>query len=287
MAEIALGFTSADFPDTGPSCVAYAATARKAAAAAAHIVDIFRAREADLDCSMLSLEEAVLTSRQKWEKPIVLADVQDNAGAGGTSDTTGLLAALIEGGAKNVLMGLFHDPESARQAHEAGEGALVKLAIGAKSDLAGHVPVKAEFEVLALGNGTCRYIGEMYGGGVATLGKTAALRLVGHEAEIDLIVTSVRNQCLDRAHFTHIGLNPTSYSVICVKSTTHFRADFEPIAGDIFPVSSPGAFLCDLEKVPYNCITRRLPYTGGASFSQHKDIGPLNSEHPILKALLP
>ncbi|WP_233493302.1 M81 family metallopeptidase [Ruegeria atlantica] len=281
LAEIALGFTAADFPDTGPSCVVYASKAEKAAAVAEEIVNVFMSREVDLDCSMLSLEEAVLTCRQRREKPVVLADVQDNAGAGGTSDTTGLLAALIEGGTKNALMGLFHDPESAKQAHEAGEGALVKLAIGAKSDLAGNVPVKAEFEVLALGDGTCRYIGEMYGGSVATLGKTAALRLVGHEAEIDLIVTSIRNQCLDRAHFTHIGLNPTRYSVICVKSTTHFRADFEPIAGDIFPVSSPGAFLCDLEKVPYNCITRRLPYTGGASFSQHKDIGPLNSEHPI------
>ncbi|WP_170400279.1 M81 family metallopeptidase [Ruegeria arenilitoris] len=270
LAEIALGFTAADFPDTGPSCVAYAATAQQATAAAGEIVDLFLAREADLDCSMLSLDEAVSKCRQKWGKPIVLADVQDNAGAGGTSDTTGLLAALIKGGAKKALMGLFYDPESARQAHEAGEGALVQLAIGAKSGLAGHVPVKAEFEVLALGDGTCRYTGEMYGGGVATLGKTAALRLVGHEAEIDLVATSVRNQCLDRAHFTHIGLNPKSYSVICVKSTTHFRADFEPIAGDVFPVSSPGTFLCDLEKIPYACIARRLPYTGDAAISQHK-----------------
>ncbi|WP_170419287.1 M81 family metallopeptidase [Ruegeria atlantica] len=270
LAEIALGFTAADFPDTGPSCVSYAATPQKATAAAEEIVDLFLDREADLDCSMLSLEEAVSICRQRREKPIVIADVQDNAGAGGTSDTTGLLTALIEGGTKNVLMGLFHDPESARQAHEAGEGALVKLAIGAKSGLARHVPVKAEFEVLALGDGTCRYTGEMYGGGVATLGKTAALRLVAHEAEIDLVVTSVRNQCLDRAHFTHIGLNPKNYSVICVKSTTHFRADFEPIAGGVFPVSSPGAFLCDLEKIPYACITRRLPYTGDTAFNQHK-----------------
>ncbi|WP_282120776.1 MlrC C-terminal domain-containing protein, partial [Ruegeria atlantica] len=162
-------------------------------------------------------------------------------------------------GGSSVVMGLFHDPDSAMQAHEAGEGALIELAIGAKSNLAGHVPVKAEFEVLALGDGTCRYTGEMYGGGVATLGKTAALRLVGHEADIDLVVTSIRNQCLDRAHFTHIGLNPANYSVICVKSTTHFRADFEQIAGGIFAVSSPGAFLCDLEIVPYACITRRLP----------------------------
>ncbi|MEP4766607.1 MAG: M81 family metallopeptidase [Roseibium sp.] len=265
--EIALGFTAADFPDTGPSCIAYASTAGKATAAAEETANQFISREADLDCSMLSLEKAVSTCRQPRARPVVLADVQDNAGAGGTSDTTGLLAALIDGGVTDVLMGLFHDPESAEQAHAAGEGARVYLAIGAKSDLAGYVPVTAEFEVLAVGDGTCRYTGEMYGGGVATLGKTAALRLVGYEAEIDLVVTSIRNQCLDRAHFTHIGLNPKDYSVICVKSTTHFRADFEPIVDDVFAVSSPGAFLCDLEKVPYVCITRRLPNTGGATLS--------------------
>lgn len=287
LAEIALGFTAADFPDTGPSCLAYAATEQKAAAAVDEIVNVFVTREADLDCSMLTLEEAVSACRKKRRKPVVLADVQDNAGAGGTSDTTGLLAALIDGGVKSVLMGLFHDPGCAFQAHAAGEGARVNLTIGAKSGLNGHFPVKAEFEVLALSDGTCRYTGEMYGGGVAALGKTAALRLVGHEAEIDLVITSIRNQCLDRAHFTHIGLILENYAVICVKSTTHFRADFEPIAGGVFAVSSPGAFLCDLEKVPYNCISRRLPYTGVASFTQPKDLDPLNAEHPILKALLP
>ncbi|WP_282153098.1 M81 family metallopeptidase [Ruegeria atlantica] len=275
LADIALGFTAADFPDTGPACLAYSATAQKAAAAAEEIVNLFISREADLDCSMLSLEEAVSTCRERRERPVVLADVQDNAGAGGTSDTTGLLAALIEGGVKSVVMGLFHDPDSAMQAHEAGEGALIELAIGAKSNLAGHVPVKAEFEVLALGDGTCRYTGEMYRGGVATLGKTAALRLVEHEADIDLVVTSIRNQCLDRAHFTHIGLNPANYSVICVKSTTHFRADFEQIAGGIFAVSSPGAFLCDLENVPYACITRRLPKTCGPGFDIPKADGKM------------
>ena len=34
------------------------------------------------------------------DKPVVLADAQDNPGAGGTSDTTGLLAALVANGAR-------------------------------------------------------------------------------------------------------------------------------------------------------------------------------------------
>ncbi len=269
-AEIALGFTAADYPDTGPSCVAYATSAAQATAAVDQIVDLFLAREPDVDCTMLSLDEAVLACRSHRDKPLVLADVQDNAGAGGTSDTTGLLAALIEGEAQEVLMGLFHDAESAEKAHRAGQGAKLNLAIGGKSGLPGHHPVEAKFEVLAIGDGICRYSGEMYGGGIATLGKTAALRMIESGAKIDLVVTSVRNQCLDRAHFTHIGLNPTSYSVICVKSTTHFRADFQPIASDVKAVAAPGTFLCDLDQIPYyNIAGKRRIETSGPKTRNH------------------
>jgi microcystin degradation protein MlrC len=48
----------------------------------------------------------------------------------------------------------------------------------------------------------------MYGGGIATLGKSAALRLNGSGTKIDIVVTSIRNQCLDLAQFTHFGLQP-------------------------------------------------------------------------------
>ncbi|WP_264214005.1 M81 family metallopeptidase [Leisingera thetidis] len=252
LADIALGFTAADFPDTRPSCVAYGDTAGAAARAADHIAALFSALEAQSAHPMLSLQEAAAIACQpRADKPVVLADVQDNPGAGGTSDTTGLLAALAEAGAQGVLMGLFHDPQAAAAAHEAGEGGIFRAALGGRSGAVGDQPFEAAFQVVALGDGTCRYTGEMYGGGVATLGLTAALRLHGSEADITLVVTSIRNQCLDLAHFTHIGLTPQGFSTICVKSTAHFRADFEPVASAVYPVAAPGVFPCDLAKVPY------------------------------------
>jgi microcystin degradation protein MlrC len=65
------------------------------------------------------------------------------------------------------------------------------------------------------------------------------------------VVTSIRNQCLDLAHFTHFGLNPADYKTVCVKSTVHFRAAFDAIAGGVKAVASPGAFICDLERMAY------------------------------------
>ncbi|MBY6059462.1 M81 family metallopeptidase [Leisingera daeponensis] len=266
LADIALGFTAADLPDTRPSCVAYARTAVAAAQAADHIASLFARLEAQSAHPMLSPEQAAkIACQPRTAMPVVLADVQDNPGAGGTSDTTGLLAALADAGAQNVLMGLFHDPEAAAAARKAGQGGLFRTALGGRSGVAGDKPFEANFEVLALGDGICRYSGEMYGGGVAALGPTAALRLTDAEADISLVVTSIRNQCLDLAHFTHIGLNPETFDTICVKSTAHFRAAFEPIASAVYPVAAPGVFPCDLGRFPYKNLhpaVRAVPAKG-------------------------
>ncbi|MEW2914580.1 M81 family metallopeptidase [Leisingera sp. JC11] len=252
LADIALGFTAADFPDTRPSCVAYARTAAAAAQAADHIAGVFAELEARSAHPMLSPEQAAeIACQPRAGRPVVLADVQDNPGAGGTSDTTGLLAALAEAGAQGVLMGLFHAPEAAVAAHEAGQGGMFRTALGGRSGVAGDKPFEATFKVLALGDGTCRYTGKMYGGGVAALGPSAALQLAETQADITLVVTSIRNQCLDLGHFTHIGLDPAAFKTICVKSTAHFRADFEPIASAVYPVAAPGVFPCDLGTTPY------------------------------------
>lgn len=255
-AEVALGFTAADFPDTGPSCVIYADNARDAAEVADDLRSQFLRLEVEIDHSMLTLEEAVEATQRRWDRPLVLADVQDNPGAGGTSDTTGLIAALLQGECSGVLMGLFHDPTLAAEAHARGVNSRFHSELGGKSGLPGQSPLKGEFEVLTLSDGHCRYSGEMYGGGIATMGPSAALKLRIHGAEIDLVVTSIRNQCLDLAQFTHFGLNPLDYNTVCVKSTVHFRAAFSPIASHIVAVASPGVFLCDLSKVPYKQVQK-------------------------------
>lgn len=251
LAEVALGFTAADFPDTGPSCVIYAAKAQDAMEVADGLRLQFVRLEDEIDHSMLTLEEAVDATLRRWDRPLVLADVQDNPGAGGTSDTTGLLEALLQAGGTDVLMGLFHDPALAAKAHAKGVNSRFLSELGGKSGLPGQSPLKGEFEVLTLSDGHCRYSGEMYGGGIATMGPSAALKLHLDGAEVDLVVTTIRNQCLDLAQFTHFGLNLLEYNTVCVKSTVHFRAAFAPIASRILSVSSPGVFLCDLNKVPY------------------------------------
>ena len=91
----------------------------------------------------------------------------------------------------------------------------------------------------------------MYGGGRAELGPACLLGLDANGAGIRIVVSSVRVQCLDRALFTHFGVDLENTAIVCVKSTVHFRADFEPIARAVIKAAFPGAFSCQLTPDAY------------------------------------
>ena len=91
----------------------------------------------------------------------------------------------------------------------------------------------------------------MYGGGTAQMGPTAVLRPLGTDANVRIVTSSVRNQCLDRAYFSHAGLVPEDADIIAVKSTVHYRAEFEPISQTVISCGAPGALPCDISLIPY------------------------------------
>ena len=256
-AELAMGFTAGDTPDTCVSLVVYSETSVSANRIADEILEDLVSCEGSFDTRLLSAADAVEAAMSlDAARPVVIADVQDNPGAGGSSDTTGILKELIAKGAKGVLAGLLYDPDAAARAHSAGAGSVLPIRLGGHSGVVGDDPIDARFQVVRLGDGTCAYTGEMYGGGVATLGPTAVLSPMDTDAEIQIVVTSIRNQCLDLAHFTHLGLDPCAASIIVVKSTAHFRADFEPIAEKVLLASSPGHFPCNLSSVTYRNLRK-------------------------------
>ena len=127
------GFPPADIHHCGPVVVAYGDTQADADAAADALYHYIAEREEQFVVPLLTPAEAVATAMQaNAGKPIVLADVQDNCGAGATSDTTGILAELVRQGAKDAVVGVLVDAEAARAAHAVGVGGTLHLAIGGK-----------------------------------------------------------------------------------------------------------------------------------------------------------
>ena len=100
------GFPPADIWDCGPVVVAYGDDQEAADRAADALYDAILSNEAAFQVPRLTPGEAVSQAIvSNAHKPYVLADVQDNCGAGATSDTTGLLRALVEQGADRAVVG--------------------------------------------------------------------------------------------------------------------------------------------------------------------------------------
>ena len=244
------GFPAADIHHCGPAVVAYAASQAAADAAADRLIGAVRAAEPDFAGRILDPDEAVREAMEKAaraSRPIVLADTQDNPGAGGTSDTVGLLEALIRHDAQGAVLAIVADRESATAAHEAGVGATLDLALGGKSGAPGQVPYRGRFTVERLGDGVFTGTGPMYRGVPCRLGRMALLRLGG----VRIIVAEKKLQAADQAIFRHLGVEPAEQKILGLKSSVHFRADFQPIAEEILVVAAPGAFAADPATLPW------------------------------------
>jgi len=113
------GFPMADFADCGMAVFGYGA---------AEAVERLRGAVADAEKDFaMEIHEAPAAVRRAKVRgapgaPVILADTQDNPGAGGNGDTTGLLNALIQQDAKDAVLGMLIDAPSAQRAHEAGQG---------------------------------------------------------------------------------------------------------------------------------------------------------------------
>jgi len=250
--ELAVGFTGGDMVDTGPSIIVHAPDQDRADAIADHFLKRALKLESQFDCYLPTAQEAVKTAvNAPLGKPVTIADVQDNPGGGTSSDTNGLLRALVAAKAKDAILGVMHDPDAAALAHKAGVGATFDTKLGGRSGIDGDTPFAGTFRVDALGDGRVRYEGEMYGGGIADVGPIACLALMEPDTDIRIVVSTVRNQCLDRGYFRHVGLTPENTRIIVVKSTVHYRADFEPISQTVISAGAPGSLHCDIQAIPY------------------------------------
>jgi microcystin degradation protein MlrC len=235
-ASLASGFPPADITDCGPAVLVYADSQAGADAAAEALASDVAAAEPDFAGRIYTAQEAAALARAPAKCPLVIADTQDNAGAGAASDTVGMVRALLAADVEDAVLGLLYDARTAAQAHAAGLGSTIHVSLGAGSAWEGEEALAIEVEVVALGDGVFTATGPMFGGSHMQLGPMAALRIGG----LTVVVSSQRMQAADQAMFRHLGIEPADHAALVLKSSVHFRADFTPIAGEIIVVASPG-----------------------------------------------
>lgn len=261
----AAGFPATDIPDCGPSVYGYGPDAQQTQAAVDRIADLVEAREQAWGGNVMAPEAAVAAAKRLAEgavRPVVLADIQDNPGAGGTGDTMGLIRAMLDAGVENAAAGLVYDPHVATIALKAGEGAVISVALGGKHGIAGDKPLGGDFKVIAGTDGQMIATGPLYKGGRMDLSPMARLRIGG----IDIVVVGKRVQAADQEFFRHLGIEPASKRFLAIKSSAHFRGHFQPIAEAVIDVAAPGAMSADPADLPFKRLRPgiRLSPTGAS-----------------------
>jgi microcystin degradation protein MlrC len=248
--SFAPGFPAADFPECGPTVIAYSEDPAAASRLADALRDAVQEHESAFDCPVYTPEEGVrraIALAAHASRPVVIADTQDNPGAGGASDTTGMLRALVGADAQRAALGLMVDPAAAKAAHEAGHGATIEIALGGKSNIPGDAPLHGRFVVERLSDGKLTCTGPFYRGARMSLGPSACLKIGG----VRVAVTCEKPQMADQELYRFVGIEPTQQAILVNKSSVHFRADFTPIAEEILVCKAPGPMLADPSDFPW------------------------------------
>jgi len=198
-----------------------------------------------------ALDLAVIEAERVAGRPVVISDGSDNPGGGAASDSTFLLHALLERDLRDAALGMIWDPESVAKAREAGEGREVVLSIGGKNGPLSGKPVREKVMVLKVRkDASQRSFGDLRD----ELGVAVAVRVKG----VDVVLNSIRQQVFSPDCFTELGIDPAAKRFVVVKSTQHFRAHFDPIAGATVYCDAPGALNANLAALPYRHLRRPI-----------------------------
>ncbi len=256
-----MGFPAADFEECGPVLWAYGDEPFKAQTAA-DALNALASPAAQWRMDFLSARDAVtqaLALASQHARPVLIADTQDNPGAGGDSNTTGMLHALLEQGAGQrfpnaVALGLLYHPEVAAKAAAAGVGADIEVTIGVSvPTYAGmsDAPLAVRAKVLAVSDGQCVLKGPMMRGMTSQLGVSVCLAVQG----VLVAVVSGKAQLFDREMLRTVGITPEAMKLIILKSSNHFRADFAPIASQVLVAKASGPMAADPADLPWRKLS--------------------------------
>ena len=186
--------------------------------------------------------------------PIVLMDVGDNIGGGSAADSTHILKRAVERNISGFLQTLY-DPEAVDTCLNAGLGATVNLAVGGKTDDLHGKPVQVSGTVKAASDGLYEELGASHGGfRYYSAGKSVRLDTDGGQT---ILLTSDRAGNTTRAQMYHIGIFPEQYRIVVAKGVVSPRPAYQPIAGKVIVVNTPGVTTADL--TTFNYKRRRSP----------------------------
>lgn len=255
--SVMAGFSYADAPNTGFSVLCVQdGDADGAQAVAASISDEIRRQRQALyrPLKVVSVDEGIdraLAGGQGSGKPYVLLEHADRM-----NDSTYTIEALLRRGVKNAAVPFLLDPAAAEAAFRAGVGATITLSLGGHSSAKAGPTLPVQARVERAGPISYRVTGNYQKGMPVDLGMAALLTVDG----LSISVVSRFAFAVDGDPFYLFDQKPEDFHIIVLRSKTHFRDFYEPIAAEIIIVDTPDHGPADLALLDYVHLDKREVY---------------------------
>ncbi len=245
-ASVCLGFYYADVKEMGTSFLAISdGNADLARHAARFLAYRCWGRRNDFLPALPGPTDAVRHAMSGGAKqPVVLMDVGDNVGGGSSGASTVLLEEVLRQGARDALI-VLHDPEAVRACVAAGVRQSVEL------------PPIGQARVRTLSDGLFTETQARHGGWThCDQGVTAVVETV--EGSHTVVYTSRRMAPMSLEQLVSLGIRAERKRILIVKGVVAPRAAYEPVAGEIVLVDTPGTTANDPASFVYRHRRRPL-----------------------------
>ncbi len=247
-----------DVPDLGFAVVVVTDGDRAGAQAAAdELADMAWAARADFEPDLTPLEEAIRVGLEAPGGLTVVGDLGDAPTGGSAADNVAVLRALLAQGADRAGRPTYLclcDAEAAQVAAAAGVGSAVTLRVGHRVSVLDGDPLTVTGRVHLLSDGLYRFKGSGATGLQMNMGLTAVLGI----GAIRLCIRSFPSFEWDPAMYYAVGLDPKDAALVFVKSPSHFRVAFGPLADRLLMADTPGPTRADMRQVKFTRVTRPL-----------------------------
>lgn len=252
--SILLGFPYADVRQMG--CAAICVTdddPRLAGELSRRLAEHLWSARRDMIGTHLGIDEA-LDQALQLAGPVCLLDMGDNVGGGSPADGTHLAHALARRRVGRSFVCLY-DPQSVRQARQAGLGDRVTLHLGGKTDHLHGRPLEADCTIKSFHDGCFEELETRHGGMKSfDQGSTAVVQT---DDDLTVMLTSRRMVPFSLRQLTSCGLAPASYAILVAKGVNAPVAAYREVCQHFIQVNTPGVTRADMTQLTYR--SRRRP----------------------------
>jgi microcystin degradation protein MlrC len=248
-ATLFVGCAWTDSPDTGMAAMVTADGSRAAArAAAVHLARrVWDARRSfSFGCETAELEEGVTRALGATETTVFLTDSGDNVTASTPGDLPIVLRHLLERKVANAVVAGINDAPATRRCFEAGQGAALRLSLGATVEKRFGPPLEADVQVVRLVKDS----------------RMAVVRI----GEVEAILTEGPRAFIDPEQFVPCGIDPLRHKIVVVKEG-YLYPGLTRIAPRYILLLTPGAGDMRIERLTYHLRRKPLfPFEPDAAF---------------------